>query len=99
MIQIMFCLVLRKQELLKSKFISDERIHVLGMKGFQKGKKITPNYKRDTFLFLPEGDLIECYPIVDLSIELSKLKPNYKFILRFHPITDVKDLRKKDLFY
>ena len=81
---------------MKSKFISDERIHVLGTERIsKKEKKITPNYKRDTFLFLPEGDLIECYPIVDLSIELSKLKPNYKFILRFHPITDVKRLKEK----
>ena len=50
------------------------------------------NKNTDTFLILPEGDLIECLPLVDLAISLATNYKKYKFIFRIHPITDKKRL-------
>ena len=50
--------------------------------------------KKDTFLMLSEGDLIECIPLVKLVLKLSKKYSQLNFVIRFHPITNVKQVFK-----
>ena len=46
-------------------------------------------------MVLPEGDLIECFPLIDLTFNLAKSLPSYHFTIRFHPITDISILKKQ----
>jgi hypothetical protein len=48
-----------------------------------------------TFLILSEGDLIECLPLVDISLILAKKNPHKDFIIRFHPMTSLVKIYKK----
>lgn len=50
--------------------------------------------KKDTFLMLSEGDLIECIPLIELVLKLAKKYSQLNFIIRFHPITNVKQVFK-----
>lgn len=58
-------------------------------KEFRKLKAINK-----TFLFLSEGDLIECLPLIDIALSLAKSNSNKDFILRFHPMTSLIKLYK-----
>ena len=51
--------------------------------------------KNKTILFLPEGDLKEVLLLLDLAYDLAINNSDYKFILRFHPLTNVKKLMNK----
>ena len=51
--------------------------------------------KNKTILFLPEGDLKEVLLLIDLAYDLASKNSDYKFILRFHPLTNVKKLINK----
>lgn len=51
--------------------------------------------KNKTILFLPEGDLKEVLLLLDLAYDLAINNSDYKFILRFHPLTNVKKLINK----
>ena len=84
-----------KEKLKNSKSFSNKKIFVIGTERIlSRSSEFKPKVKRDSILILPEGDLIECYPLVDLAYKLSNLKPELKFILRFHPITDIEKLKK-----
>lgn len=83
-----------KQKMINSGLINEKKIFLLGTNRTSKTNIIFKE-KRDTFLVLPEGDLIECFPFVDLLFELAKLLPTYYFIIRFHPITDIIRLKKQ----
>ena len=50
--------------------------------------------KRNSFLMLSEGDLVECIPLTKFIIRLSKEFPKAYFVIRFHPITKIKRLVK-----
>ena len=50
--------------------------------------------KRNLFLMLSEGDLVECIPLTKFIIKLSKEFPKAYFVIRFHPITKIKRLVK-----
>jgi hypothetical protein len=80
--------------MINSGLINEKKIFLLGTNRTSE-KKILFKEKRNTFLVLPEGDLIECFPFVDLLFELAKLLPTYHFIIRFHPITDIMRLKKE----
>ena len=83
-----------KEKMINSGLINEKKIFLLGTNRTSK-KNILLKEKRNTFLFLPEGDLIECFPFVDLLFELAKLLPTYHFIIRFHPITDIMRIKKE----
>ena len=83
-----------KEKMINSGLINEKKIFLLGTNRTSE-KKILFKEKRNTFLVLPEGDLIECFPFVDLLFELAKLLPTYHFIIRFHPITDIMRLKKE----
>ena len=44
---------------------------------------------KNVFLMLPEGDLIECIPLTKFVLQLALKYSEFKFIIRFHPITKV----------
>ena len=83
-----------KEKMINSGLINEKKIFLLGTNRTSE-KKILFKEKRNTFLVLPEGDLIECFPFVDLLFELAKLLPTYHFIIRFHPITNIMRLKKE----
>lgn len=80
--------------MINSGLICEKKILLFGTNRTSE-KSILFKEKRNTFLFLPEGDLIECFPFVDLLFELAKLLPTYHFIIRFHPITDIMRIKKE----
>ena len=51
--------------------------------------------KRNVFLTLPEGDLIECIPLTKFVIQLAKVYFNFHFIIRFHPITKLNQVKRE----
>ncbi len=57
-------------------------------------KKLTKakSTKRNVFLMLPEGDLIECIPLTKFVIQLALVYTEFKFIIRFHPITAINQV-------
>ncbi len=82
----------------KIKYLSDERLHVFGSLRGENNvtKKLAINSKkRNTFLLLPEGDLVECVPLVEFIISLAIRFQELKFIIRFHPITKTKKVFKR----
>lgn len=83
-----------KKKLINSGFIKEKNIFLLGTNRTVK-KNILFRQKRDTFLILPEGDFIECFPLIDLLFELAKILPSHHFIIRFHPFTDILKLKKE----
>ena len=83
-----------KRKLIKSNYLAKEKILIFGSNRTSK-KNILFKQKRDTFLFLPEGDFNECFPLIDLLFELAKLLTSFHFIIRFHPMTKVSILKKQ----
>ena len=51
--------------------------------------------KRDTFLLLPEGDLVECIPMAKFALKLALKFSEFKFIIRFHPVTKIKKVIRR----
>ncbi len=51
--------------------------------------------RRNVFLMLSEGDLVECIPLVKFVLHLAKEYPKNHFIIRFHPITRVTDVLRE----
>ncbi len=82
----------------KINYLPDKRLILFGSKrgGNSVLKNLAVNSKhRKTFLLLPEGDLVECIPMVEFFISLAIKYQNYKFIIRFHPITRINKVLKK----
>lgn len=81
----------------KIKYLPNEKLAILGttrrLKANREKLNIEENIK-PIFLFLPEGDLIECIPLLKLSLALAHKYPDYSFIIRFHPITNLEELQK-----
>lgn len=48
-----------------------------------------------TFLMLSEGDLIECIPLTKFVLQLALKYTESKFIIRFHPITNINQVIQK----
>lgn len=80
------------------KYLPPERLLLFGSKRLEFNKKSikkTILNKKKTFLILPEGDLIECIPLTKFAINLAKEYNGLEFIIRFHPITKIKQLYKE----
>ena len=78
--------------ILKKKF---SNVLILGSSRHFFGKKkfINNKYKkRINCLVLPEGIDAECKNLINFTINCAKNNPKIKFILRFHPLTNVKKL-------
>jgi hypothetical protein len=86
-----------KEKFISSNFIKESNLLIFGTKRVSIEKiDIFSKRLNSNFLILMEGDLIECLPLIDLTVKLSHLLPLNNFILRFHPITSlnkVKSLR------
>lgn len=86
------------KELNKINYLPSRRLFILGSnrRNYKKLSRLAvQSKKRDTFLLLPEGDLVECIPMVNFTLNLALKFPKYKFIIRFHPVTKVKKVIKK----
>ena len=83
------------KKFISSNFLQPNRILLFGSnRAFIENSSILNKKRNNTFLVLPEGDLLECLPLVDFTILLSKSLRNLNFIIRTHPITDRKKLLK-----
>ena len=78
--------------ILKKKF---SKVLILGSSRHFFGRKkfISNKYKKKiNCLVLPEGIDTECKSLINFTIKCAKNNPKIKFILRFHPSTNVKKL-------
>ena len=78
-------------------YLPSKRLFIFGSNrgNYKKIIKLAVESKtRDTFLMLPEGDLVECIPMAKFTIDLALRYPKFKFIIRFHPITKIKKVIK-----
>jgi hypothetical protein len=80
------------KKMVEANFLSKSNIIIFGSNRGTLEKVFTfiPNPKNATFLMLSEGDLVECIPLVRLTINLSKRYPQKNFIIRLHPITPIE---------
>ena len=78
---------------LNLKFIDNNKILLVGSNRLSS-VELKENNNLKTFLILPEGDLIECLPLVDLTISLAEMFSEIDFIIRLHPITNRLNLLK-----
>ncbi len=79
-------------------YLPTKRLFIFGSNrgNYKKiGKLAVESKKRDTFLMLPEGDLVECIPMAKFTIDLALRYPKFKFIIRFHPVTKIKKVIKQ----
>ena len=86
------------KELNKINYLPSRRLFILGSnrRNYKKLSRLAVQSKnRDTFLLLPEGDLVECIPMANFTLNLALKFPKFKFIIRFHPVTKVKKVIKK----
>ena len=86
------------KELNKINYLPSRRLFILGSnrRNYKKLSRLAvQSKKRDTFLMLPEGDLVECIPMANFTLNLALKFPKFKFIIRFHPVTKVKKVIKK----
>lgn len=74
-------------------FIDKSKILLIGSNRLSLSEYIE-NKELKTFLVLPEGDLLECLPLVDLAISLAEIFKDINFIIRLHPITNRSNLLK-----
>ena len=80
-----------------SHYLPKERLLLFGSNrtsGVKREKLAVNAERKDTFLMLSEGDLIECIPLVQLVLKLAKKHSQLNFIIRFHPITKVEQVLK-----
>ena len=86
-----------KSEFEEIQFLPKKKIILFGSTRTLKSDRSQLEVKleiKPTFLFLPEGDLIECLPFISFALELSKMYPDCNFILRLHPITKMGEVLK-----
>ena len=86
-----------REQFINSQYLPKERLLLFGSnrRCIAKRRNLAVNaVNKDTFLMLSEGDLIECIPLVELIIKLAKNYSKLNFIMRFHPITNVKQVFK-----
>ena len=86
------------KELNKINYLPPRRLFIFGSnrRNYKKLSRLAVHSKkRDTFLLLPEGDLVECIPMANFTLNLALKFPKFKFIIRFHPVTKVKKVIKK----
>lgn len=77
----------------KTKYLPLNNLILFGTNRIDSSKKNLPKVKsskQNVFLILPEGDLIECIPLTKFAIQLALFYQELRFIIRFHPITNVK---------
>ena len=80
-----------------SHYLPKERLLLFGSNrtsGAKRENLAVNAEKKDTFLMLSEGDLIECIPLVQLVLKLANKYSQLNFIIRFHPITKVEQVLK-----
>lgn len=82
------------QKIKKANLVVDNKLFILGSNRTNGSFNEIPK-KNKTILFLPEGDLKEVLLLLDLAYDLAINNSDYKFILRFHPLTNVKKLISK----
>ena len=78
---------------LNLKFIDNNKILLVGSNRLHSSE-FKQRKELKTFLILPEGDLVECLPLVDLSISLAEMFIDIHFVIRLHPITNRLNLLK-----
>ena len=86
-----------REQFINSQYLPKERLLLFGSnrRFIAERKKLAVNaVNKDTFLMLSEGDLIECIPLVELIIKLAEKYSKLNFIIRFHPITNIKQVFK-----
>ena len=87
-----------REVLIRNNFLNPEKIQVFGSsrcKSKEEDLKIfQPNL--ETVLLLPEGDYNECKLMIDLGVKLASQHPNFKFIVRFHPLIDIKKINQRN---
>ena len=72
------------------KFFS--KVLIIGSSRFMKKRK--NNFKSNNCLVLPEGIDSECILLLNFIIKNAARTPNIKFIIRFHPLTNVLKIKK-----
>ena len=72
------------------KFFS--KVFIIGSSRFMKKKN--NNLKKNNCLVLPEGIDSECILLLNFIIKNASRIPNIKFIIRFHPLTNVSKIKK-----
>jgi len=83
-----------KNNFLNSDFNQQSKVLVLGTKRLAsvEEEKLTFPIK-SCFLILMEGDNLECLKLIDLTLSLRLLLPEHLFILRFHPLTSISQIK------
>lgn len=87
-----------KQQFTSINYLPKERLLLFGSNRTTDSKRdnlAVEAKKRDTFLMLSEGDLIECIPLVQLILDMAKKNNHLKFIIRFHPITKISKVLQR----
>ena len=83
------------EKLKKSGLVKKDNILLVGSNRTNKSSQkleLKSEIKDLKILFLPEGDLIECIPMLKMAITLALGMPLDKFIFRLHPITSLEKL-------
>lgn len=75
----------------------DYKQKILGSVKYKKNLKnlSKENLSNKTILLLPEGLLSETYEFLNLAVRCSKILKDYTFILRTHPVINIKYLFKE----
>lgn len=79
-------------------YLNPKRLILFGTNRVKSDNYIPKKIKlkdRNVFLVLPEGDLIECIPLTRFLLKLATIYTDFKFIIRFHPITDLNQIIKR----
>lgn len=76
-------------------YLPSNRLILFGTNRLETKRKKVLNVnseKKKSFLILPEGDLIESVPLTKFVLQLALEYPQFQFIFRYHPITNVKQV-------
>ncbi len=87
-----------QKKLIKSNFLSPEKLRLFGTNRVDLTERDLTKIKSEqanVFLFLPEGHLIECLPLIDLAMQLADSYPKLELIFRLHPILSLEKVFKK----
>ena len=75
-------------------YLPSNRLILFGTNRVESNRKkvnVNPERKK-VFLILPEGDLIESVPLTKFVLQLALKYPQFQFIFRYHPITNVNQV-------
>ena len=76
-------------------YLPSNRLILFGTNRLETKRKKVLNLssdKKKAFLILPEGDLIESVPLTKFVLQLALKYPQFQFIFRYHPITNVNQV-------